>query len=126
LFGLLAASQPTVLFSHIISAPATSQPAVFFSHSKSAPVTSHQPAERGHTQHPNKNTSNVRLKKQMKHLKQTLATYMFSHCNICDIPIYFCNIYTKPLQHISEISTTTETYICNIEGRASCRSILAV
>jgi hypothetical protein len=62
LFGWLAASQPAVFFSHIISAPATGhqffshiisapatghQPAVFFSHNKSAPTTSHQPAERG-------------------------------------------------------------------------------
>jgi hypothetical protein len=47
LFGWLAASQPAVFFSHIISAPATSQPTVFFSHNKSAPATSHQPAERG-------------------------------------------------------------------------------
>jgi hypothetical protein len=44
LFGWLAASQPTVLFSHIISAPTASQPAVFFSHNKSAPATS-QPNE---------------------------------------------------------------------------------
>jgi hypothetical protein len=42
------------------------------------------------------------LKKQIKHLKQTLA-YMYSHCNICNIPIYFYNIYTKHLQHISEM-----------------------
>jgi hypothetical protein len=47
LFGWLPASQPVVLFSHIISVPAISQPAVFFSHDKSAPATSHQPAERG-------------------------------------------------------------------------------
>jgi hypothetical protein len=43
-FGWLAASQPAVFFSHIISTPATSQPTVFFSHNKSAPATS-QPNE---------------------------------------------------------------------------------
>jgi hypothetical protein len=47
-FGWLAATQPAVLFSHIISAPATNhQPAnsIFLSQQIS---TSHRPAERGH------------------------------------------------------------------------------
>jgi hypothetical protein len=35
---------------------------------------------------------NLRLKKQMKHLEQIVATYVYSHCNIC-------NIYMKHLQH---------------------------
>jgi hypothetical protein len=68
-------------------------------------------------QHPNKNTCNIRLKKQMKHLKQMLATYMYSHFNIFNIPIFFYNIHMKHLQHTSE---TTETYVCNIgETRAA-------
>jgi hypothetical protein len=47
-FGWLAASQPAMLFSHIISAPATSHQlasSIFLSQQIS---TSHQPAERGH------------------------------------------------------------------------------
>jgi hypothetical protein len=31
---------------------------------------------------------------------------MYSHCNICNIPIYFCNIYIKQLQHTSETLET--------------------
>ena len=46
----------------------------------------------------------------MKHLEQTLATYMYSHCNICDISIYFCNIHTKHLQHTSETYEILKTY----------------
>jgi hypothetical protein len=38
----------------------------------------------------------------MKHLEQTLATYVYNHYNMCNITIYFCNIYMKYLQHISE------------------------
>jgi hypothetical protein len=37
------------------------------------------------------NTYNIRLE-QTKHLEHTLKTYMYSHYNICNIPIYFCNI----------------------------------
>jgi hypothetical protein len=32
---------------------------------------------------------------------------VYSHCNICNIPIYFYNIHIKHLQHISK---TPETY----------------
>jgi hypothetical protein len=45
-----------------------------------------------------------------KHLKQTLTTYVYSHCNICNIPIYFYNIHLNHLQH------TSETYVCSIGG----------
>jgi hypothetical protein len=62
-------------------------------------------------QHPNKHTYNVSLKKQMKHLEQTFSTYVYSHYNIYNIPIYFCNILMKHLYHISE---TFEKYVCNI------------
>jgi hypothetical protein len=47
----------------------------------------------------------------MKHLEYTLETYMYKHCHMCNIPIYFCNIDIKHLQHTFE---TLETYACNI------------
>ena len=63
----------------------------------------------------------------MKHLKQTLATYMYSHCNICNIPIYFCNIQMKHLQHTSETYERIETYVCNIgRGRGLSISVVMV
>jgi hypothetical protein len=56
-----------------------------------------------------------------------LATYVYSHSNICNIPIYFCNIHMKHLQHTYETPETLETYACNTrlqhprkEGRARC------
>jgi hypothetical protein len=52
----------------------------------------------------------------MKHLKQTLATYVYNYCNTC-------NIHMKHLQYIFR---TSETYICNIGGRDWGQSILAV
>ena len=52
----------------------------------------------------------------MKYLEQTLATYVYSNCNIYNIPIYFCNIYMKHLQHTSETTATIEIYVCNIGG----------
>jgi hypothetical protein len=42
------------------------------------------------------------------------ATLVYNHCNICNIPIYFCNIHTEHLQHTSDTSKTLETYSCNI------------
>ena len=65
-------------------------------------------------QHPNKHACNIHLEKQMKHLEQTLATYVYSHCNKYNIPIYFCNINIKRLQHIIGTSETLETYSCNM------------
>ena len=62
-------------------------------------------------QHLNKHTYNIYQEKQMKHLEQTFATYVYSHCNICNIPIYFCNVHIKHLQHISE---TLGTYTYNM------------
>jgi hypothetical protein len=47
----------------------------------------------------------------MKHLKWTLATYVYNHCTMCNITIYFYNIRIKYLQHTSK---TTETYYCNM------------
>ena len=40
-----------------------------------------------------------------------LATYVYNHCNICNIPIYFCNIRMKHLQHTYE---TLKIYVCNM------------
>jgi hypothetical protein len=40
-----------------------------------------------HMQHLYKLTYNIHLKKQIKHLEQTLATYVYSYCNICNISI---------------------------------------
>jgi hypothetical protein len=53
----------------------------------------------------------------MKHLKHVLETRVYSHSNICNIQIYFYNVYMKYLQYKSE---TLEIYvyihhnICNI------------
>jgi hypothetical protein len=46
----------------------------------------------------------------MKNLEHTFATYVYSHCNICNIPIYFYNIYIKHFQHAYETPETLETY----------------
>ena len=50
----------------------------------------------------------------MKHLEHTLETYVYSHCNMNNILIYFCNIKMKHLQHQDETSETLETYSCNM------------
>ena len=47
----------------------------------------------------------------MKHFEQTIATYVYSHCNMCNILTYFYNNNIKYLQYTFEIF---ETYICNI------------
>ena len=67
-----------------------------------------------HMQHPNKHTCNIRLKKQMKHLERALATYLYNHGNMCNIPIYFCNIRMKHLQHTSETFETLKIDACNM------------
>jgi hypothetical protein len=59
----------------------------------------------------NKHTCNIRMKKQMKYLEQMFATYMYNHCNMCNILIYFCNIHMNHLQHTSE---TNKMYGCEI------------
>jgi hypothetical protein len=68
-----------------------------------------------------KHTCNIRLEKQLKHWKQKLATYVYKHCDICNIPIYFCNFHMKHLQRLDETSETLETYflqyafsVCNV------------
>jgi hypothetical protein len=62
----------------------------------------------------------MRLKKQMKHCEQTLAIYVHNHCNICNIPIYFCNIrintYNIPLKHLKHLQHTLLTQHLLIAG----------
>ena len=55
----------------------------------------------------------------MKYLEHTLKTYMYSHYNMCNILIYFCNIDIQHLQHISETSETLETYYRNMRFQRS-------
>ena len=66
----------------------------------------------------------IRLKRQMEHLERTLATYVYNHCNMCNIMIYFCNIQMKHLQHISEISETIEIYSCNMRFQRNISLLL--
>jgi hypothetical protein len=55
----------------------------------------------------------------LQHPYKTLATYVYSYYNICNIPIYFCNIDIQHLQRISETSETLEIYSCNIRFQRS-------
>jgi hypothetical protein len=52
----------------------------------------------------------------MKHWEEKLATYVYNHCNICNIPMYFCNIHMKHLQHTYETSETLETCVLQHRG----------
>jgi hypothetical protein len=67
------------------------------------------------------NTCNISLE-QMKHLEHTLETYVYSYYNMCNIPIYFCNIDIQHLQHTLETSKILETYYCSM--RFQHRNIL--
>jgi hypothetical protein len=52
----------------------------------------------------------------MKHFEQTLTTYVYSYCNMCNIPIYFYNIHMQHLQYISEtLKHTLATYASSRE-----------
>ena len=64
--------------------------------------------------HPDETLANIRLENEMKHLEHTLETYVYSHCNMCNVPIYFCNIKMKHLQHLDKTSETLKTYACNM------------
>ena len=57
-------------------------------------------------------TRNIQVK-HLKHLENTLATYVYSHCNIC-------NIQMKHLQHTFETAKIFETYIYNISIYSYC------
>ena len=68
-------------------------------------------------QHLDDNTCNIRLI-EMKHLEYTIETYVYSHCNMCNIPIYFCNISIYfcniDIKHVQHTYETLETYVCNM------------
>jgi hypothetical protein len=74
-------------------------------------------------QHLDEHTCNICLI-QMKHLELKLETYVYSHCNICNIRIYFCNTDTKRLQHTSKTSETPETYVCNMRFQCNISILL--
>ena len=60
------------------------------------------------------NTCNIRLE-QMKH---TLKTYVYSHYNMCNILIYFCNKplkYLKHLKHAIATCTFTVAFVCCLD-----------
>ena len=65
-------------------------------------------------QHTQETLTNIRLEREMKHLEHTLETYVYSHFNMCNISIYFCNIKIKHLQHPDKISEILETYSYNM------------
>jgi hypothetical protein len=50
----------------------------------------------------------------MKHLEHTLATYVYNHCNIWNILIYFCNTIWNtcniPLEHLKHSKHTITTF----------------
>jgi hypothetical protein len=51
-------------------------------------------------------------------MKHSLETYVYSHYNMCNIPIYFCNI---DLQHLQHTSKTLETIaICTFSVASAC------
>jgi hypothetical protein len=62
--------------------------------------------------------------KQIKHWEQKLATYVYNHCDICNIPIYFCNIRVKHLQHTFKTFRTLEIYACNMRFQHSVTLLL--
>jgi len=67
----------------------------------------------------------------MKHWEQMFLTYVYNHCSICNIPIYFYNIHMKPLQHISKtyapatcaFSANVMSPCCLDEWSSSLRSL---
>jgi hypothetical protein len=65
-------------------------------------------------QHPYEILANICLEKQMRHSDHTLQTYVYSHCNMCNVSIYFYNIKMKHLQHLDKTSETLKTYACNM------------
>jgi hypothetical protein len=55
---------------------------------------------------PNETLANICLENEMKHLEHKLKTYVYSHCNMCNIRIYFCNIEMKHLKHLKHTLAT--------------------
>jgi hypothetical protein len=63
-------------------------------------------------QHRDKNTCKLQYSSRTDEtFRNTPETYMYSHYNMCNIPIYFCNINIQHLQHTSE---TLEIYYSNM------------
>ena len=56
----------------------------------------------------------------MKHWENKFATYVYNHCNI---PINFCNIDIKYLQHTSETPEKHFKNVCNMLFQ--CKHLLA-
>ena len=50
--------------------------------------------------------------KQLKHFEQTLATYVYSHCNICNIHMKQCNMRMKHLKHTLATCAFSATSSC--------------
>jgi hypothetical protein len=65
----------------------------------------------------------IRLE-QMRHMEHTLETHVYSHYNMCNIPIYFRNIDIQHLQHTYKIYETLETYACNMRFQRSIYLLL--
>jgi hypothetical protein len=54
-------------------------------------------------------------------LEHTLQTYVHSHCNMCNIPIYFCNTNTKHMQRASETFETQHMFAtCTFSVTSPC------
>jgi hypothetical protein len=56
------------------------------------------------------------MENELKHLEHKLKTYIYiySHCNMCNIPIYFCNINMKQcniyMKHLKHLKHTLATW----------------
>jgi hypothetical protein len=70
-----------------------------------------------HMQHLNKHTCNVHLKKKMKHLERTLATYVYNIATRATsrsiLATSICNTYNKPLKHLKQLKHTFATCAFN-------------
>jgi hypothetical protein len=60
----------------------------------------------------------------MKHLEHTLEAYVYSHCNMRNISIYFYNIDINHLPHTYETCETLETYACNMRFQRNVTLLL--
>jgi hypothetical protein len=56
----------------------------------------------------------------------TLATYMYNHCNICNIPIYFVISVWTHLQHTSKTFESFEMYAWNMHPILALASPICV
>ena len=60
-------------------------------------------------QHPDETLAKIRLENEMKHVEHTLETYVYSHCNMCNIMFYFynINIQMKHMKHLKHKLVTS-------------------